>query len=717
MQKEHKINSKGLPLKRVVIISCLLAIFMVAGGCNQGMASINLPGNDATDGLITPSTDAGKQGMEDTDTSHGMNEEDMQTEGGGTRAPGEKNAGDLTDPGKNNEENDAENDSAIGGKNGIEGSQGTGMGKDSDKKGAYTERELELIKEAQTLYSEGDYEKVDRLYSQLSTIEGAWQDDPIFLLNWGSTLLNLGSIKKALPKIEEALIKVRGRNELNDDIRDALILLVDKIPDANSLNSDEIQRIFTIIDNTEKMFVTTDAGVEKIADVYIGFASTFLKSKDAYSYIDSIKNCMDKAGRDINTKDSPFFLYIRGLMNQYENNMEEAVCYMRLAQEKAKNNRDIELWIKAYCPKDAKTGEPLREITMGNLKLKYDGFDILTGTKWIDDTRILTTAYVAEGESKSYHLLAINTENLAYKEIYKDRWFQLKFVTPNGKHAILWDNGLKLVDLESGKVTQISEAGSQCSLSPDGNKLAYIQQGVWIYNISQKTKKKINTGANDASPIWFPDSKNILFIGDIVGQAGAGNSNAFTTIFKMPVENPQEKTAVAPEWRGSFEFLDWIAPGEIVHVMEKLNYGDKSHILDIYAEDIRLIGNMHAGDTLIYKPGSYITFLLDGKGSVTRMDEVGRMIARYEFGDVWGDSFGVSLSQMQILSSSGEIMFFYGPTMTEKLSLWLANKDFDNLAFIAEVSGDYKGPLILSPNESKVMFTSGESRLVIYSLE
>jgi Tol biopolymer transport system component len=521
-------------------------------------------------------------------------------------------------------------------------------------------------------------------------------------------------------KENEATPIISETDEKNDEGKNNIVTALEQV--TQKLEKAEINKELELIYNTLEDIRSKEwnkyISGEELAGKYIKLASVYLGDGDARQHISIIKDCAEKAslagGEKLN---NPFLYFVKGLIKQYEGDMEKAVNLVRKAAGIAKNNKDIELWLRAFDAEKKEQRFTSKEIFLEQLGIDGSEFDIYAGTIWLDNEKILTVVSKETENSRFQRLIKLDTNTMEFDEIYHGNLIQLKFITADKKYAVLIDNGLKLVNLEDKTVVAVSTEGYQCSLSPDGKSIAYTESGIWLYDIKTGSKREICSGKDDSSPIWFPDGKSILFIGNIDGKEPGGGAEYLQGIFTVSVNNSESKQLVLPDWESKFHYINWIVPGELVHVEELCDGEINSVIMDIYGDSRRTVGSVKNQDDLIYDEEGYNIYVVNRRGTVAKLDFQGRTMARYKYGDIWGDSFGVIISSMKIAPGSENAIFFYGTTLSDEIGLWMADANFENYEFITGISRGLEGEFSVSPSGLKMVVKTEKDKLELFEID
>lgn len=629
-----------------------------------------------------------------------------------------------------------------------------------DKKLKYTQDELELIKEAESLCSEGSFEKANGLYNRLTVKSAVWQRDPLLLINWGMVQIQLDMYLDAQGKFEMAAGKVKDNDKMKESLAESLEVLIGRMPDvegykqrktellkilydidktniasglayvksgfenlfagnSQALFPDELGLYFDILKEIDNNNISGRINKEELAGLYTKLSSAYLKAGDARQHFDIIKECADRALELGGADDGdPFLFYIHGLIKQYEGDIDEAIQLVKHASGIARNNKDIELWLRAYDPGVEIESSTIKRISPDELGFEGAGFNTYEGTIWLDDNKILTTVYGVSGDTYTQHLILLDINTGKFEKVYEGEYILLRFVTPDRRYVILNDNGLKIVKLDSSKTVKlISGEGFDCALSPDGETIAYSEQGIWLYDILSGRKKRISDKEGDISPIWFPDGERILFIGDLGGQELGDGAGHLQGIFEMNIHNPSDKKMIDEEWKSKFHFIEWVIPGEIVHVEEGWDDSFESILLDIYNNSKRPACSINNGETLHYMTGDFRLYVFDGNSTVKKLDVTGRTVSRYEFGDIWGDKFGVRIMQIVLIPWSDSILFLYENSLQDDITLWMADSNFENPVYLTKTARDFGGEFILSPSSDRVLIGKADGAIEILGIK
>lgn len=464
----------------------------------------------------------------------------------------------------------------------------------------------------------------------------------------------------------------------------------------------------------EKTAATPD---KPSADKLIALVSESLSSNNAQERIQSIKDALKQLeGFPDTTAGNPFFWYAKGLVAQSQGDFEAAADFMEKAAALAPNNRDIALWKKAFdVSDDPNTG---RSIKLGDSGLAGDSINFYDGTMWVDEHNLLVTVEKGSGSEARQYLLLVDVDTLQSRQVYEGGYIGLDSVTPDGRYAILYDKGLKLVTLETGEFVTINEKGLYAALSPDGRRLAYCADGLWIYEIETGENTRLDDGRDDASPLWFPDGKSILFVGDLGGEdlgAGAGHLQG---IFRMSADPAGKKERIDESWVGKFHYIEWILAGEIFHAEEGWDDGFNSVAYYLYTGFKNQLGSMNDGVSLTYRyDNAGYMYITDGRGGITLMDLEGKVQSRFEYGNIWGSSFGFPVKGVQPLQGSDSLLLYYSAPLENVMHVYKMNEELGNPSLIIDIPVESPFKAIVDRNASRALFAVSASELLLVDLK
>lgn len=451
----------------------------------------------------------------------------------------------------------------------------------------------------------------------------------------------------------------------------------------------------------------------------IGLISEYLTSEKPVESIPKIKDCLEQL-EDLPgvVEKNPFYWYVKGLVGEYEGDFEAAAGFMGKAAGIAPNNRDIGLWQEAFKEKDRAAAG--RSIKPGSVEPALDGgsFNFNDGTLWVDEHNVLVTIEKGSGAEARQYLMLMNAGTLQSRQVYEGSRILLDSVTPDGKHAVVYDGGLKLVSLETGGVVLVSDKGTDAVLSPDGKKLAYCAAGLWVYEIETGGNTRLDDGAYDASPIWFPEGKALLFIGDPGEEKPGDGAGRLLAIFRLPVEPAGKKERVDESWKEKFRNIKWILQGEIFQADADGDNGSNSTAYYLYTDYKNRIDGADNGRYPIYRQDSpgYLYFA-DGKGGVTLMDLDGIIRGRVEYGNIWGSDFGIPLKGLEAPQGSNGLLLYYRTPLETMLRVYSMDAELGNPHLVAEIPADSPLKAAVNGTASQALFSVGADELLLVDLK
>ena len=466
----------------------------------------------------------------------------------------------------------------------------------------------------------------------------------------------------------------------------------------------------------EKSVTPSDKPAE---DKLIGLVSEYLSSSNAIESVGNIKACLKQLeGFPDVTRKNPFFWYAKGLVSQYEGDFKAAAGFMGKAAAIAPNNRDIGLWQKAFEGKGGTSMNRSIKLGSGDSDLDGDSFNFYDGTMWVDEHRLLVTVEKGSGSEAGQYLMYMDVDTLKSRQVYKGGNIGLDSVTPDGRYAVLYDKGLRLVSLETGESVTINKNGLYAALSPDGRKLAYCADGLWIYEIETGENTRLDAGRDDASPLWFPDGKSLLLIGDLGGEELGGGAGHLQGIFRMPADPAGKKERIDESWEGKFHYIKWILAGEIFHAEEGWDDGFNSVAYYMYTGFRNQLGSMNNGEYLAYRyDNAGYLYIVDGRGGISLMDLEGKVQSRFEYGNIWGSAFGFPVRGIEALQGSDGLLLYYRTPLENVMHIYNMDAELGSPSIIADIPVNSPLKAIVDRTASRAVFAVSAGELLLVDLK
>ncbi|MEW5922310.1 MAG: hypothetical protein AB1796_15490 [Bacillota bacterium] len=189
---------------------------------------------------------------------------------------------------------------------------------------------------------------------------------------------------------------------------------------------------------------------------------------------------------------------------------------------------------------------------------------------------------------------------------------------------------LKKVKWDGSEESLLADGARFPSLSPDGKRIAYSGNGIWVVETSGGPPRQISEGKGDHRPFWYPDSKHLLY-GRDSGREGGDGAPSPQVLTRINVDNPGEREELVgdPDY---YVFYDWLIPGQVLGVVagwddlfswwmlhqsgEKIDVGDYS--LDYYPQYAWLPGTGVAVAIASGQDGISVLEIRDVNGNLLR---------------------------------------------------------------------------------------------------
>ncbi len=449
----------------------------------------------------------------------------------------------------------------------------------------------------------------------------------------------------------------------------------------------------------------------------VGLISKYLGSEDASKDIDNIKACLKQLeGLPDVTEKNPYYWYVKALVSRFEGDPEAAAGFMGKAAAIAPNNRDIGLWQKAYEAGDPASAEKRVKLGQGEPALDGDRFNFEGGTMWAGENGLLATVEKDSGTEAGQSLVYIDVETMRQRTVYKGASIELDSVTPDGRYALLYDGGLRLVSLETGETVTINEKGLYAELSPDGKKLAYCADGLWIYDMETGENARLDDGTADASPIWFPDGKSLLFISGLGGEESA-DAAPLQGLFRIPSDASGKKERIEEAWQGNFRHIEWILAGEIFRAEEAADGGSVSSAYYLYTGFKETYGGDGAQSLAYRQDNADYLYITDDRGGITLTDLEGMVRGRFEYGNIWGSAFGLPVKGLEALQGSSGLLLYYKTPLENAVHVFQVDGVLGNPGLAADIPVDSPLKAAVNATASRAVFSAGADELLLVDLK
>lgn len=385
------------------------------------------------------------------------------------------------------------------------------------------------------------------------------------------------------------------------------------------------------------------------------------------------------------------FIILAGCSNQNENNLD-------IVQEPITDENVI----------------GIRDFNEIDLKLfgidQYRGSQLSADGDWL---LIDGMSYNSEQDIFLSKLLLINNQTGETKVIDEADWLKINDISANGELIIYTkyeDNNWSLYLYNKEQITRLSSNFGTGSISPDSNKIAYVEyeEGLFVYEIETGSSQLLSEEKEPWYPIWFPDSKHIFYFTDLGERLGDG-AGQLQGLAKINIDT-KEKELITDD-SGKYMSASWIKSGEVLHVFYGWDdaFGNAivdlstDSLLDLGEEDLYFLGgNAEVNQTkeLFYLNNTDKVMIYDG------MELAGEIAIDDENNPYKYMNFSPDGERMVYLS--GEI---YSENSAGR-DIWVADADGKNTKKITSASGYYFDPIWID-DKTVVAIENTEEEFVI----
>ena len=236
--------------------------------------------------------------------------------------------------------------------------------------------------------------------------------------------------------------------------------------------------------------------------------------------------------------------------------------------------------------REAADGSERKSISFGNLSLNGYNQDLLFAP---GGGRAIFSGYNypqndsgEQTENPSGMLLMLDISKECVTELDQGEFFRVLAWDADGENVLyMKDGSLIRRSLKDDKKITIAENSYYGTFSPDGKKIAYIQQknGLWLCDTDGNQKTRLTTTIDDWYPVWYPDGQYLFFLNDLGQKLGDGAGHLQGMAKISIADGTVEK--ILPQKTGKFRKAEWIVPGRSLHVVSGWDDGFFHHIVDL----------------------------------------------------------------------------------------------------------------------------------------
>lgn len=341
---------------------------------------------------------------------------------------------------------------------------------------------------------------------------------------------------------------------------------------------------------------------------------------------------------------------------------------------------------------------------------QYRGSQLSADGDWL---LIDGMSYDSEQDIYLSKLLLINNYSGVTKVIDEAEWLYISDISSNGD-LILYTkyegSNATLYLYNNGQITALSSNFGTGSISPDSNKIAYVEyeEGLFVYDIATGSSQLLSEEKEPWYPIWFPDSKQIFYFTDL-GQTLTDGAGQLQGLAKINIET-KEKVQI-PDDTGKYRSAKWIKPGEILHVIYGWDDAFGNAIVDLSDNSILDLGEDHQyfnGRSTAVNQSKELFYITDS--------EKGMIYDGTELVDSMDITDGNYSNKYMSFSPDGEKMTYLSGDIYAENSIgrdiWVADANGENVRKITNTSGFYFDPMWID-DETIVVVENTEDKFIV----
>jgi WD40 repeat protein len=239
----------------------------------------------------------------------------------------------------------------------------------------------------------------------------------------------------------------------------------------------------------------------------------------------------------------------------------------------------------------------------------------------------------------------------------------------------------------SGSVEEIPVHGYDATFSPDNNRIALttMDRTIALYNLNDRSVNNLGGKVKGHSPIWFSDSKRIIFCKQISSKETDIGTAYIDQICILDTTKPDSMKLIGSE--SAFYGISWLVPDEMVSIdagWDDVSYGE---ILDLKTEQVSSFDEYVYMILPFQQPdNSYDLLLYPYPAGTALMDLALHPIGTYAFPD------DMNQNAFDVLADHRLIFFNIIDHQTLMMASYINENRFEEVAYLDGACDVYLSP-------------------------
>lgn len=415
-------------------------------------------------------------------------------------------------------------------------------------------------------------------------------------------------------------------------------------------------------------------------------------------------------GRSLNPKD-PYGYYVEEVIAVRGGEWAAAARGARSALERGLAYPEVEMAAAFYAARASGVPRAAQEADLGQGNRRYH---VPRPVRWSPDGRYVAVVLSPEGVPPEVVVYDRSTGHAATiaRGIKEYTFLDLAGWSPGSDWLYFseLEQGIWRVRPDGSGLTRLAVRGASPALSPDGERIAYASDGLWVARADGgEPALRISGGRQDTLPLWSPAGDYIVFAADTGKENtdGAPNSQVLT---RVEVADPARRQVINPR-ESIFREISWLVPGEVLFVAVGWDDGYETNLVTLNGSWRSLADPLTAWGPVVTASAVTGEGATMKDGFLHRMDRQGSLFRQARLEGFPGyNGFGRAI-QLTLTPRGDRLAYTY--ELPGGTGLWASGIDGSQTELVAFV--EQAEPYAWSPDGAWLAVVHGGRRLAIYS--